>query len=62
MPFQTLRDEKHPYFCKDAHGEYWIGNAGYFLGISKPILTIPPTGHPAHIRFHEFYKCSDGKV
>lgn len=48
---------------KDAHGEYWIGNAGYFLGtFVNPFLTIPPTGHLAHIRFHEFYKCTDGKV
>ena len=48
---------------KDAHGEYWIGNAGYFLGtFVNPFLTIPPTGHLAYIRFHEFYKCTDGKV
>jgi len=27
-----------------------------------PFLEIPPTGHLAHMRFHEFYKISNGQV
>jgi predicted ester cyclase len=28
----------------------------------RPFLDIPPTGHLAHMRFHEFYRFVDGRV
>ncbi len=47
----------------DDNAEHWVGKAGYFLGtFSNSFLDIPPTGHLAHIRFHEFYKCKEGKI
>ncbi len=43
-----------------AHG---IGTAGYYLGtFLAPWLDIPPTGHVAHMRFHEFYRVEDGQI
>ena len=47
----------------DADGGDWIGCAGHYVGtFTRPFLDIPPTGHFAHIRFHEFYRVSDGIV
>lgn len=41
----------------DADRNGWIGCAGYYCGtFIKPWLDIPPTGHFAHMRFHEFYR------
>jgi len=44
-------------------GEDWAGCLGYYTGtFLAPFLDIPPTGHQAAMRFHEFYKIEGGKV
>ncbi len=44
-------------------GGTWIGTAGYYTGrFHAPFLDIPPTGHQAHMRFHEFYRIEDGQT
>ena len=41
----------------------WVGCGGYYTGtFTTPFLNIPPTGHQASMRFHEFYRIEDGKV
>ena len=41
----------------------WVGTCGVYCGtFSKPFLNIFPTGHFAHMRFHEFYKFEEDKV
>ena len=41
----------------DIDGNHWIGCAGHYVGtFARPFLEIPPTGHFAHMRFHEFYR------
>ena len=47
----------------DDAGTDWVGCGGHFVGtFTAPFLDIPPTGHLAHMRFHEFYRFTDGKV
>jgi predicted ester cyclase len=47
----------------DAHGQDWVGCGGHFIGtFAAPFLDIPPTGHLAHMRFHEFYRFEAGQV
>lgn len=44
-------------------GKNWVGCCGYFCGtFKKSWLDIPPTGHMATMRFHEFYQFENGKV
>ena len=44
-------------------GSDWVGCCGSYVGtFVAPFLEIPPTGHLAHMRFHEFYKISNGQV
>lgn len=44
-------------------GKDWVGCCGYFCGtFKKSWLDIPPTGHMASMRFHEFYQFENGKV
>ncbi|MGB7242071.1 MAG: ester cyclase [Sulfitobacter sp.] len=44
-------------------GQDWIGCMGNFMGtFSAPFLGIPPTGHLAHMRYHEFFCVSDGQI
>ena len=44
-------------------GDYWVGCCGSYIGtFVVPFLDIPPTGHLAHMRFHEFYRFSESKV
>lgn len=44
-------------------GQLWIGTMGNYMGtFVSPFLDIPPTGHLAHMRYHEFYRVLDGKV
>ncbi|MEM9585428.1 MAG: ester cyclase [Pseudomonadota bacterium] len=44
-------------------GDHWIGCGGYYTGrFEKPFLDIPPTGHQAHMRFHEYYRIVEGRV
>ncbi len=45
------------------HGNDWVGCGGHYSGtFHAPWLDIPPTGHLAHMRFHEFYRFEDEKV
>ena len=45
------------------HGADWVACGGYFLGtFTHPFLEIPPTGHVAHMRFHEYYRFENDKV
>ena len=47
----------------DEHGGDWVGCGGHFMGtFMAPFLDIPPTGHLAHMRFHEFYRLDGSKV
>ena len=44
-------------------GQDWIGCMGNYMGtFSAPFLDIPPTGHLAHMRYHEFFRLEDGKI
>jgi len=44
-------------------GATWIGCCGHWTGtFARPFLDIPPTGHQAAMRFHEFYRVEDGQV
>lgn len=41
----------------------WVGCGGHYIGtFIAPWLDIPPTGHLAHMRFHEFYRFENGTV
>jgi predicted ester cyclase len=47
----------------DHDGQVWIGCGGHYLGtFVTPFLDIPPTGHIAHMRFHEFYRVEGDKI
>lgn len=47
----------------DEGGQNWVGCAGHYAGrFMAPFLDMPPTGHIAYIRFHEFYHLVDGKI
>ena len=47
----------------DEHGVDWVGCGGYYTGtFMAPWLDIPPTGHQAAMRYHEFYRIEAGKV
>ncbi|MBO6674382.1 MAG: ester cyclase [Rhizobiales bacterium] len=44
-------------------GQHWVGCGGYYAGtFQRPFLDIPPTGHMAAIRFHEFFRFEEGRV
>ncbi|RME64824.1 MAG: polyketide cyclase, partial [Alphaproteobacteria bacterium] len=44
-------------------GADWVGCCGYYTGtFARPFLDIPPTGHQASLRFHEFYRFADDRV
>ena len=44
-------------------GQHWVGSMGNYMGIfCAPFLDIPPTGHLAHMRFHEFFRIENGRV
>ncbi|MBT8408330.1 MAG: ester cyclase, partial [Alphaproteobacteria bacterium] len=44
-------------------GQDWVGTMGNYMGtLVAPFLDIPPTGHLAHMRYHEFFRVEDGKV
>ncbi|MEM1288119.1 MAG: ester cyclase [Pseudomonadota bacterium] len=47
----------------DEHGHDWVGCGGHYMGtFVNPLLDVTPTGHVAHMRFHEFYRIVDGKI
>ncbi|MBD3678992.1 MAG: ester cyclase [Rhodobacteraceae bacterium] len=44
-------------------GQDWIGAMGNYMGtFLAPFLGIPPTGHLAHMRYHEFFRVDGGRV
>ncbi|MEP3346174.1 MAG: ester cyclase [Litoreibacter sp.] len=44
-------------------GADWVGCCGSYIGtFVAPFLYIPPTGHLAHMRFHEFYRFEGQKI
>ncbi|MEM1036748.1 MAG: ester cyclase [Pseudomonadota bacterium] len=44
-------------------GHDWVGTMGNYMGtFIAPFLDIPPTGHLAHMRYHEFYRIADNKI
>lgn len=44
-------------------GQDWVGCMGNYMGtFTAPFLDIPPTGHLAHMRYHEFFHVTDGKI
>ena len=48
---------------EDGNGIEWVGCGGHFFGsFLNPFLDILPTGHLAHMRFHEFYCFENGKI
>ena len=48
---------------KTEQGQQWIGTMGNYMGtFINPLLDIPPTGHLAHMRYHEFFRLEDARV
>ena len=48
---------------RDRDGALWLGSCGEYMGtFTAPWLDIPPTGHLARQRFHEFYRFADDRV
>ena len=44
-------------------GQDWVGCMGNYMGtFMSSFIDIPPTGHLAHMRYHEFYQITDGRV
>lgn len=44
-------------------GQGWVGTMGNYMGtFTTPFLNIPPTGHLAHMRYHEFFRVEGGKI
>ncbi len=44
-------------------GQDWVGCMGSYMGtFAAPFLDIPPTGHLAHMRYHEFFRIEAGRV
>lgn len=44
-------------------GQDWVGMMGNYMGTFRaPFLDIPPTGHLAHMRYHEFYRIDGDQV
>ncbi len=47
----------------DSDGGQWVGCLGHYMGtFAAPLHDIPPSGHLAHIRFHEFYRIEGDKI
>ncbi len=48
---------------QDGDGVEWVGCMGHYLGtFTSPFLDIPPTGHIAHMRYHEFYRFNNNQI
>lgn len=44
-------------------GQDWVGTCGNYMGtFTAPWLGIAPTGHLAHMRYHEFFRFEGGRV
>lgn len=62
MPDLEARDEIVMAGASDKGCE-WVGIMGNFVGtFAQPFLEIPPTGHLAYMRYHEYYRVEGGKV
>lgn len=47
----------------DPAGQRWVGCGGDYMGtFVEPFLGIPPTGRPASMRFHEFFRVENDRV
>ena len=47
----------------DDDGAQWVGAMGHYMGtFVAPLHDIPPTGHLAHMRYHEFYRFDGDRV
>ena len=48
---------------KTPEGHGWVGCMGNYFGtFSAPFLDIPPTGHLAHMRYHEFFRFEGDRI
>lgn len=48
---------------RDGDGAQWLGTCGEYMGtFVAPWLDIPPTGHLAALRFHEFFRFEGNRV
>ena len=44
-------------------GQDWVGCMGNYMGtFVAPFLDIRPTGHLAHMRYHEYFRLEGGKI
>lgn len=44
-------------------GQDWVGCMGNYMGtFAAPFLGIRPTGHLAHMRYHEFFRLEGGRI
>ena len=44
-------------------GQNWVGSMGNYMGtFERSFFDIPPTGHLAHMRYHEFFRLEDGQI
>lgn len=44
-------------------GDRWAGSMGNYVGtFTAPFLDIAPTGHLAHMRFHEFFRFNGNRI
>lgn len=44
-------------------GQDWVGCMGNYMGtFLAPFHGIPPTGHLAHVRYHEFFRTENGHI
>ncbi|MEL7491041.1 MAG: ester cyclase [Pseudomonadota bacterium] len=44
-------------------GDMWVGCCGYYAGrFARAFLDIPPTGHFATMRYHEFFRIADDRI
>lgn len=48
---------------RTAEGAEWVGICGHYCGtFLRAFLDIPPTGHLAAFRYHEFFRIESGRV
>lgn len=44
-------------------GQDWVGSMGNYMGtFVAPFLDIRPTGHLAHMRYHEYFRLEGGRI
>ncbi|MEM8551842.1 MAG: ester cyclase [Pseudomonadota bacterium] len=47
----------------DEDGSQWVGCGGHYVGtFEAPFLGIPPSGQPAAMRYHEFFRFEDERI